>query len=105
MGCHARGRNSCTEDDSTTIFDVIGENGMGGGVSLRRIGPNAVTVQINSPGGDMFEGIAIYNLLRTHPAAVTVEVLGLAASAASIIAMAGDDIRMSPGSFLMLHTA
>lgn len=101
-----------TEDDSTTIFDVIGENGMGGGVSLRRIaaalrriGPNAVTVQINSPGGDMFEGIAIYNLLRTHPAAVTVEVLGLAASAASIIAMAGDDIRMSPGSFLMLHTA
>lgn len=102
-----------TEDDSTiTIFDVIGEDGMGGGVSLRRIaatlrriGPQAVTVQINSPGGDMFEGIAIYNLLRAHPASVTVEVLGLAASAASVIAMAGDEVRMSPGSFLMLHNA
>ena len=104
---------SVTESDSTiTIFDVIGEDDMGGGVSLRRIaaalsriGPQAVTVQINSPGGDMFEGIAIYNLLRAHPAAVTVEVLGLAASAASIIAMAGDEIHMSPGSFLMLHNA
>ncbi|AUH62900.1 head maturation protease, ClpP-related [Paracoccus zhejiangensis] len=104
---------SVTERDSTiTIFDVIGEDDMGGGVSLRRIaaalsriGPQAVTVQINSPGGDMFEGIAIYNLLRAHPAAVTVEVLGLAASAASIIAMAGDEIHMSPGSFLMLHNA
>ena len=102
-----------TKGDSTiTISDVIGEDGMGGGVSLRRIaaalsriGPNAVTVQINSPGGDMFEGIAIYNLLRAHPAAVTVEVLGLAASAASIIAMAGDEIHMRPGSFLMLHNA
>ena len=104
---------SVTESDSTiTIFDVIGEDDMGGGVSLRRIaaalrriGPQAVTVQINSPGGDMFEGISIYNLLRAHPAAVTVEVLGLAASAASIIAMAGDEIHMSPGSFLMLHNA
>lgn len=104
---------SVTESDSTiTIFDVIGEDDMGGGVSLRRIaaalrriGSQAVTVQINSPGGDMFEGIAIYNLLRAHPAAVTVEVLGLAASAASIIAMAGDEIHMRPGSFLMLHNA
>ena len=99
-------------DSTITMFDVIGEDGMGGGVSLRRIaaalrriGPQAVTVQINSPGGDMFEGVAIYNLLRAHPAAVTVEVLGLAASAASIIAMAGDEIHMSPGSFLMLHNA
>lgn len=104
---------AATEGDSTiTIFDVIGEDGMGGGISLRRIaaalrriGPQAVTVQINSPGGDMFEGIAIYNLLRAHPAAVTVEVLGLAASAASVIAMAGDEIHMAQGSSLMLHNA
>lgn len=53
----------------------------------------------------MFEGIAIYNLLRTHPAEVSIEVLGIAASAASIIAMAGDNIRMAPSSFLMLHNA
>ena len=47
--------------------------------ALRSIGPNPVTVSINSPGGDVFEGIAIYNLLREHPAAVTVKVMALAA--------------------------
>src|SRR5690606_10410580 len=94
-----------------SIFDVIGEDGWtGGGVTakrisaaLRSIGNRDVIVRINSPGGDMFEGIAIYNLLRTHPAKVTVEVLGWAASAASIIAMAGDEIRMGLGTFIMVH--
>ncbi len=103
-----------TDDDNTiTMFEVIGEDWWtGGGVTakrisaaLRSIGKNDVTVKINSPGGDMFEGIAIYNLLRSHPAKVTVEVLGWAASAASIIAMAGDDIRMGLGSFMMVHNA
>jgi membrane-bound ClpP family serine protease len=53
----------------------------------------------------MFEGIAIYNLLRDHPAKVTVEVMGWAASAGSIIAMAGDEIRMGLGTFMMVHNA
>ena len=100
-------------DATISIFDVIGEDGWtGGGVTakrisaaLRSIGNRDVIVRINSPGGDMFEGIAIYNLLRTHPAKVTVEVLGWAASAASIIAMAGDEIRMGFGSFMMIHNA
>lgn len=102
-------------DGDTTIamFDVIGEDfWTGSGVTanrisaaLRSIGNKDITVRINSPGGDMFEGIAIYNLLRAHPARVTVEVLGWAASAASIIAMAGDDIRMGLGSFMMVHNA
>lgn len=100
-------------DTTISIFDVIGEDGWtGGGVTakrisaaLRSIGNRDVIVRINSPGGDMFEGIAIYNLLRTHPAKVTVEVLGWAASAASIIAMAGDVIRMGLGSFMMVHNA
>lgn len=100
-------------DATISIFDVIGEDGWtGGGVTakrisaaLRSIGNRDVIVRINSPGGDMFEGIAIYNLLRTHPAKVTVEVLGWAASAASIIAMAGDVIRMGLGSFMMVHNA
>ncbi|WP_340583911.1 head maturation protease, ClpP-related [Brucella pseudintermedia] len=100
-------------DATISIFDVIGEDGWtGSGVTakrisaaLRSIGNKDITVRINSPGGDMFEGIAIYNLLRTHPAKVTVEVLGWAASAASIIAMAGDDIRMGLGSFMMVHNA
>ncbi|MBP6861353.1 MAG: Clp protease ClpP [Neisseriaceae bacterium] len=62
-----------------------------------------VVVNINSFGGDMFEGLAIYNALRDYSGKVTVKVLGLAASAASIIAMAGDEIMMSEASFLMIH--
>lgn len=101
------------DDTTITMFDVIGEDWWtGGGVTakrisaaLRSIGDKDVTVKINSPGGDMFEGIAIYNLLRAHPAKVTIEVLGWAASAASIIAMAGDEIRMGLGTFMMVHNA
>lgn len=102
-------------DDPNTIsiYDVIGEDFWTGGgftakrmsAALRSIGKNDVTVKINSPGGDMFEGIAIYNLLREHPAKVTIDVMGWAASAASIIAMAGDDIRMGLGTFMMVHNA
>jgi ATP-dependent Clp protease protease subunit len=62
-----------------------------------------VNLRVNSPGGDMFAGIAIYNLLKSHPAHVTVEVDGMAASAASLAVMGGDHIRMNRGSFLMVH--
>ena len=103
---------TASDNSTITMLDIIGDDGMGGGVSakriaaaLRTISNRDVTVQINSPGGDMFEGIAIYNLLRAHPARITVDVLGIAASAASVIAMAGDNIRMAPSSFLMLHNA
>lgn len=102
-------------DDPNTIsiYDVIGEDWWTGGgftakrmgAALRSIGKNNVTVNINSPGGDMFEGIAIYNLLREHEAKVTINVMGWAASAASIIAMAGDEIRMGLGTFMMVHNA
>jgi len=98
-------------DDTITMFDTIGEDfWSGGGVTakkvaaqLRAIGERPVTVQINSPGGDMFEGIAIYNVLREHPQPITVQVMGMAASAASVIAMAGDDIQVGASSFLMIH--
>lgn len=102
-------------DDAATIsvYDVIGVDWWTGeGVTakrvagaLRAIGKKPVTVNVNSPGGDMFEGLAIYNLLREHPAEVTVRVMGLAASAASVIAMAGDRIEMGLGSFLMIHNS
>jgi len=93
------------------MFDIIGEDWWtGGGVTakqvsaqLRAIGDRPVEVQINSPGGDMFEGIAIYNVLREHPQAVTIKVMGMAASAASVIAMAGDRIEIGVASFLMIH--
>lgn len=74
------------------------------GAALRSIGPDKpVTVSINSPGGDMFEGIAIYNMLREHRGPVTVKVLGLAASAASVIAMAGNTVEIGKAAFLMIH--
>lgn len=98
------------DDNTITVLDEIGESYWSQGVTakriaaaLRSIGNSDVTVVINSPGGDMFEGIAIYNLLRNHKAKVTVNIIGWAASAASIIAMAGDEIRMGPGSFMMVH--
>lgn len=98
-------------DNVITMFDIIGEDWWtGGGVTakkvaaqLRAIGDRPVEVQINSPGGDMFEGLAIYNVLREHPKDITVKVMGMAASAASIIAMAGDTIEIGAASFIMIH--
>lgn len=64
-----------------------------------------ITLNINSPGGDAFEGVTIYNLLVDYPAPITVNVLGEAASAASVIAMAGDRIRMYQGALMMIHSS
>lgn len=64
-----------------------------------------ILLRINSPGGDVFDGIAIYNDLVDHPARVSVEITGIAASIASIIAMAGDDIAIAENGFLMIHNA
>ena len=101
---------AATDDNSISVFDVIGQDYWGEGITAKRIAGALramngadVTVNINSPGGDMFEGLAIYNLLREYEGHVTVKVLGIAASAASIIAMAGDDIQIGRGAFLMIH--
>lgn len=111
-GKDAAGIRALSMDDATiTMFEMIGEDyWSGGGVTakkvasqLRAIGDRPVTIQINSPGGDMFEGIAIYNVLREHPQPITVQVMGMAASAASVIAMAGDDIQVGASSFIMIH--
>lgn len=96
------------------IYDIIGEDWWsGGGVTdkmisskLNEFGSSAdVEVRINSPGGDMFQGIAIYNILQQHKGNITVKITALAASAASIIAMAGNEILMGQGAFLMIHNA
>lgn len=100
-------------DRTISVYDVIGyDYWTGDGVTAKRIagalrgmGAGPVTVNVNSPGGDMFEGLAIYNLLREHDGEVTVKVLGLAASAASIIAMAGDTVQIARAGFLMIHNA
>lgn len=101
------------EPNTINIYDLIGEDWWSGAGftasrmagALRKIGQNPVTVNINSPGGDLFDGIAMYNMLREHPARVTVNVMGMAASAASVIAMAGDEINMGLGSFIMVHNS
>lgn len=95
------------------IYDVIGEDWWTGGgftakrmsAALRSLGKGPVTVAINSPGGDMFEGIAMYSMLKDHPGEVTIKVMGLAASAASIIAMGGDQVKIARPAFLMIHNA
>lgn len=66
-------------------------------------GTGNVTVWINSPGGDVFAAAQIYNMLMEYSGKVTVKIDGLAASAASVIAMAGGDVYMSPVSMLMIH--
>lgn len=62
-----------------------------------------VTVWINSPGGDCVAAAQIYNMLKEYKDGVTVKIDGIAASAASVIAMAGDEVLMSPVSMLMIH--
>lgn len=96
--------------DTITIYGIIGEDWFGEGVTLKRIdaalraiGDKPVDVYINSPGGDMFEGIAIYNRLREHSQKVTTKVLGLAASAASVIYLAGAERQVASSAFLMIH--
>ncbi len=64
---------------------------------------NTINVRINSPGGDVFDGIAIYNRLKQHKAKKVVYIDGLAASIASIIAEAGDEIKMGEGALYMVH--
>lgn len=89
----------------TSIFTDIDNTERRVGNELRAIGPRDVTVNVNSPGGNFFNGLAIYNLLRAHPAKVTINVIGMAGSAASVIAMAGDEINMADGSVIMIHRA
>jgi ATP-dependent protease ClpP protease subunit len=72
---------------------------------LRGISSPNLRVRINSPGGSVFEGIAIANALRSHPANVTIQVDSVAASIASVIAMAGDRVEMAPNAMIMIHEA
>ena len=90
------------------IYDEVsfwGVNAQDFAKDLAQVTAPNLTLRINSPGGDVFDGIAIKNLLQDHPARITVKVDALAASIASVIAMAGDEIIMGPNSQLMIHDA
>lgn len=93
------------------LYDQVGASFWGDGVTaksfqkeLTALGKvTTINLHINSPGGDVFDGLAIYNQLKQHPAQIIVDVDGLAASIASIIAMAGDEIRIAKNAMMMIH--
>ena len=93
------------------IYEYIGEDfWSGNGVTaksfqkeLSKIKAKEIDLHINSPGGEVFDGITIYNLLKQHPATVTTYIDGLAASIASVIALAGDSVYMAANALFMLH--
>jgi ATP-dependent Clp protease, protease subunit len=96
------------------VYETIGPDYWGdGGVTAKNLAAqikdagdfSSIQVRINSPGGSAFEGVAIANLLRAQGKPISVNVDGLAASAASIIAMCGDTISMGTGSMMMIHNA
>jgi ATP-dependent protease ClpP protease subunit len=98
-----------TNNAGSVVVDIFDEIGYWGVTAadfqreLAAVTATEITVNLNSPGGEIFEGIAIHNALRSHPAAVTVRVAGLAASIASVIALAGDRVIMQPHSQMMIH--
>lgn len=99
-------RNDAGKTPVLSIFDDIGAYGVSAKDfinSMRTVTSDSLAVEINSPGGDVFAGVAIYNALRASGKTVNVKVMGLAASAASLIAMAGDTIEMPENTFMMVH--
>jgi ATP-dependent protease ClpP protease subunit len=93
------------------IFGEIGDEYSESGVTVKRVNDailavgsqDPITVRINSGGGDAFAGVAIYNMLVQHPARIIVNIEGAALSAASVIAMAGDEIKMAENAIFMIH--
>lgn len=97
-------------DDAAEVFVYGDIGGWWGGVSaedfakdIAALDVKTLNVRLNSPGGIVFDGVAIYNALAQHAAHVVVHIEGLAASIATVIAMAGDEIRIAEGSRFMIH--
>jgi ATP-dependent protease ClpP protease subunit len=94
------------------LYDDIGGGGFfGGGISAKQFADDlkdlgkidTLNLRVNSPGGDVFEGLAIYNTIARHPAHVIADIDGMALSIASIIIMAADEINMADNAMLMIH--
>lgn len=104
-------RNETNNTTEITIYGIIGDSWWEDSISASDI-DNAlkningdIVINLNSPGGDAFDGIAIYNRLKKHDGKVTINVDGWACSAASVIAMAADDLVMGLGTMVMIHEA
>lgn len=94
------------QPETLSIYDEIGFWGVQSKdfrASLDAVKSKVLNVEINSPGGDMFAGVAMYNMLRASGKEIVVKVMGVAASAASLIAMAGDKIIMPSNTMMMIH--
>lgn len=94
------------------LYDLIGKDFWGDGTSaadfvqeLRNLDVTQIDLHINSPGGYVDDGLAMYNALQKHPATVTAHVDGIAASCASFIAMAADQVLIAPHARMMIHDA
>lgn len=106
-------RNAADAGEIYLYGDIGGGGWFSSGISadqfrrdLKALGDvKTIDLRINSDGGDVFDGQAMYSLLVAHPAQITVHVDGLAASAASFVAMAGNNIRIAEGAFMMIHDA
>ena len=100
-------KNQVDQPAELLIYDAIGDwTGLSARQlvnSLKDIDASEINVRINSPGGSVFDGIAIYNSLRHHQAHIHVQIEGLAASIASVVAMAGDTIHMAENALFMIH--
>jgi len=89
-----------------SIYDEIGDYGTSAKnfiEEVKNIGKKDITLRINSVGGSVFDGLAIYNTLRSHQGYVNIKIEGLAASISTVIAMAGDNIEMAENGFFMIH--
>ena len=101
-------QNATSAEAEIFIYDEIGFFGITAKDfrdELATVTAPRVALHINSPGGDVFDAVAIYNAIRTHPADVTAYVDSLAASAASFIALAADKVVMAKHSQMMIHDA
>lgn len=101
-------KNISADVATVNLYDEIGMWGITASAfieDLHAIDAKQLDLHISSPGGDVFDGLAILNSLRQHKATVNVTVDGLAASAASFIAMAGDSIKIAPNAMMMIHEA
>lgn len=104
--------NEETNTSEITIYGVIGSSWWNDSFSasdidqaIKDAGTNDIIINLNSPGGDAFDGISIFNRLKRHQGKVTIHVDGWACSAASVIAMAADELIMELGSMFMIHEA
>ncbi len=98
---------------SLYLYDSIGKDFFGNGIKAKQVadsleefkqaGVDKLNIYINSPGGSVFDGVAIYNSIARYPGSKTIHIDGIAASIASLIAMSGDRIRMGASAMIMVH--